>query len=84
MLQLQKMAESAGLHFHTEVKLRALGYDKTPDLKMIVPFLYKGKIINWMESKARFGSISIHRRCIKEQYSSYCNRLVHIHLYTIL
>lgn len=70
------MATQAGMHFYDENDLRRLGYDKTPDIKMLLPFLYKGEIINWIESKANFGCIKTHKTYIQQQLSSYCNRLV--------
>lgn len=73
-VRLKKLATDAGLEFHDEVYLRRYGYDKTPDLKLAVPCMYKGRIINWIESKASFGDMESHRRYIKEQLSSYGNR----------
>lgn len=73
-VRLKKMASDAGLQFHDEVHLRRYGYDKTPDLKLAVPCMYKGKIINWIESKALFGDLTTHRQYVKEQLSSYGNR----------
>ncbi|XP_073843546.1 CDAN1-interacting nuclease 1 [Musca autumnalis] len=72
--KLKQMATKAGMHFYDENDLRRLGYDKTPDIKMILPFLYKGEIINWIESKANFGGIKTHKTYIQQQLSSYCNR----------
>lgn len=73
-LQLKHMADEAGMHYYDENDLRRLGYDKTPDIKMILPFLYKGEVINWIESKADFGDINTHKFNIKRQLSPYCNR----------
>lgn len=73
-VRLKKMATDAGLVFHDEVYLRRHGYDKTPDLKLAVPCMYKGRIINWIESKALFGDMESHRHYIKEQLTSYGNR----------
>ncbi|XP_005178421.2 CDAN1-interacting nuclease 1 [Musca domestica] len=72
--RLKQMATQAGMHFYDENDLRRLGYDKTPDIKMLLPFLYKGEIINWIESKANFGCIKTHKTYIQQQLSSYCNR----------
>uniref|UniRef100_A0A1B0BAT7 CDAN1-interacting nuclease 1 n=1 Tax=Glossina palpalis gambiensis TaxID=67801 RepID=A0A1B0BAT7_9MUSC len=71
---IQYLATKAGMHFHDENELRRLGYDKTPDLKMILPFLFRGEVINWIESKAGFGDIKSHRYYTQQQYQSYCNR----------
>lgn len=72
--RLKKMASDAGMHFHDEVYLRRYGYDKTPDLKLAVPCLFKGKVIYWIESKASFGDMESHQRYITTQLSSYGNR----------
>lgn len=74
--RLKKLASDAGLEFHDEVYLRRYGYDKTPDLKLAVPCMYKGKVIYWIESKASFGDMESHKQHIKDQLSSYGNRCV--------
>lgn len=72
--RLKRMATDAGMVFHDEVYLRRHGYDKTPDLKLAVPCMYKGKVIQWIESKASFGDMDSHRRYVQEQLLSYGNR----------
>ncbi|XP_013113077.1 CDAN1-interacting nuclease 1 [Stomoxys calcitrans] len=72
--KLKQMANMAGMHYYDEHDLRRLGYDKTPDIKMLLPFLYKGEVINWIESKANFGNIKSHKTYIQQQLNSYCNR----------
>lgn len=62
------------LSFRNENQLRSRGYDKTPDVKLEVPIAVNGFVINWIESKARFGSTEIHQKNLKEQFLSYWNR----------
>ncbi|KAH8411098.1 hypothetical protein KR222_002544, partial [Zaprionus bogoriensis] len=73
-LKLKQLAKKAGIDFYDEQDLRRMGYDKTPDIKMIVPFLYKGCVVNWIESKANFGDPKSHKWNIQQQLQSYCNR----------
>lgn len=72
--KLKNMASEAGMVFYDEGDLRRVGFDKTPDLKLALPCLYKGKVVNWIESKALFGDLRTHRRYLREQLTSYCNR----------
>ena len=61
--------------FQDEYDLGSSGYDKTPDVVLDVPFATKdGTIINWIESKALFGSDEEHDIYLKKQYRSYRNR----------
>ncbi|KAG7200205.1 hypothetical protein KM043_000637 [Ampulex compressa] len=73
-LKLQNFLTERNLAFRNEEHLRARGYDKTPDIKLEVPFAINGFIVNWIESKARFGNAEIHQKYIKEQFLSYWNR----------
>ncbi|XP_053674545.1 CDAN1-interacting nuclease 1 [Anopheles nili] len=73
-IRLKKLARDAGMFFYDEGDLRRTGYDKTPDLKMAVPFIFRGKVVNWIESKASFGDMDSHKRYIKDQLASYGNR----------
>ncbi|KAM8708585.1 hypothetical protein ACLKA7_015541 [Drosophila subpalustris] len=73
-VKLKHLAKEAGIHFYDEQDLRRMGYDKTPDIKMILPFLYKGSVVNWIESKANFGDPKGHKWNIQQQLQSYCNR----------
>ncbi|XP_058831281.1 CDAN1-interacting nuclease 1 [Topomyia yanbarensis] len=73
-MKLKKMARDAGLVFHDEGDLRRTGYDKTPDLKLAIPCLYKGRVVNWIESKASFGDMETHLSYVRDQLISYGNR----------
>lgn len=72
--QLKKFAKDAGILYYDENDLRRTGFDKTPDLKLAVPCLFRGRIIHWIESKAVFADYKTHQKYIKEQLSSYSNR----------
>lgn len=50
-LKLKELALNLGMCFHDENYMRKMGYDKTPDLKLAIPCLYKDNVINWFESK---------------------------------
>ncbi|EEB16388.1 conserved hypothetical protein [Pediculus humanus corporis] len=71
---LQKIVKEKNLTFQSEDDLRMYGYDKTPDIKLDVPFAVDGFVINWIESKALFGDPEEHQNYLNEQYSSYWNR----------
>ncbi|XP_055609322.1 CDAN1-interacting nuclease 1 [Uranotaenia lowii] len=73
-VRLKQIAKDMGLVFYDEGDLRRTGYDKTPDLKLAIPCLYKGRIINWIESKASFGDMGLHLKYAKDQLISYNNR----------
>ncbi|XP_064548537.1 CDAN1-interacting nuclease 1 [Drosophila montana] len=73
-LKLKRLAKEAGIYFYDEQDLRRMGYDKTPDIKLILPFIYKGLVVNWIESKANFGDPKSHKWNIQQQLLSYCNR----------
>lgn len=70
----KKSLERLGLSYQDEYELRAKGYDKTPDIKLDIPFAYNGYVINWIESKALFGDEEHHAEYLKEQLWSYWNR----------
>lgn len=73
-VRMKRLATEAGLHYHDEGDLRRGGYDKTPDLKLAVPCMFRGRVVNWFESKASFGDADAHRRYLREQLCSYANR----------
>jgi hypothetical protein len=60
--------------FRDEEHLRQHGFDKTPDIKLEIPFAVDGFIVNWIESKALFGDKEGHNTYFKDQYLSYWNR----------
>lgn len=70
----KKALEALGLSYQDEHDLRAKGYDKTPDIKLDIPFAYNGHVINWIESKALFGDQDHHNTYLREQLWSYWNR----------
>jgi len=73
-VKAKKALEAAGLSYQDEHELRAKGYDKTPDIKLDIPFAYNGHVINWIESKALFGDDEHHEGYLREQLWSYWNR----------
>jgi len=73
--RLKYRLRQLGISFQDEHDLRSLGYDKTPDVVLDIPFSTKdGSIINWIESKALFGSDDNHNNYLKDQLRSYRNR----------
>ncbi|EGI63768.1 PREDICTED: uncharacterized protein C15orf41 homolog [Acromyrmex echinatior] len=73
-IKLQDCLIQRNIAFRNEEHLRLRGYDKTPDFKLEVPIAVNGYVINWIESKARFGNMDVHQKYMKEQFLSYWNR----------
>lgn len=73
-VRLKQLATTAGMEFCDENDLRREGYDKTPDLKLAVPFMFRGEVVNWIESKASFGDMESHQQYLQNQLISYGNR----------
>ncbi|KAK2891923.1 hypothetical protein Q8A73_017588 [Channa argus] len=71
---LRDKLRERNLSFLDENQLRAMGYDKTPDIILEVPVAVEGHIVHWIESKASFGDDHSHRTYLNEQFWSYWNR----------
>eukprot|EP00064_Thunnus_orientalis_P001284 superscaffoldBa00000086_g1286 len=71
---LRDKLKERNLSFLDENQLRAMGYDKTPDIILEVPIAVEGHIVHWIESKASFGDDHSHRTYLNEQFWSYWNR----------
>ncbi|XP_012273529.1 uncharacterized protein C15orf41 homolog [Orussus abietinus] len=71
---LKTYVTERNIPFRDEEYLKSRGYDKTPDIKLEVPIAVNGFIVNWIESKARFGNVDVHNRYVKKQFLSYWNR----------
>ena len=62
------------MSFQDENYFRRQGHDKTPDIKLDVPIVVSGGVVNWIESKALFGDEKTHREYLEQQLTSYANR----------
>lgn len=56
-----------------EDEMRASGYPKTPDAKLLIPFAINGFVINWIDSKASFCD-DYSMQFARDQFLSYVNR----------
>ena len=73
-IRLQNEIIDLNLCFLDEKEQRERGFDKTPDIKLEVPIVIDGCIINWIESKALFGDVENHATYLQDQLWSYWNR----------
>jgi hypothetical protein len=71
---LETRLEKLGIPFVTEQALRAEGHAKTPDIKLEVPIAVKGRVVNWIDSKASFCDPLVHVERGAEQFQGYVNR----------
>ncbi|EGC39271.1 hypothetical protein DICPUDRAFT_27234 [Dictyostelium purpureum] len=70
---LQEKLYKLNIPYLTENQLRKDGYPKTPDIKLEIPFAYKGFMVNWIESKASFCDDNNYKNT-KDQIIGYKNR----------
>ena len=71
---LEELLTNEGIPFVTEQDLRADGHARTPDIKLEVPIAVKGRIVNWIDSKASFSDPVVHVEKGTEQFQGYVNR----------
>jgi len=67
---LHEWLDGQDISYRTEEDLRGV-YDKTPDALLDEPMSYKGRKINWVESKASFGDNTEFRYNSKKQLVPY-------------
>jgi len=70
---LQEKLRNLNVPFLSEDEMREKGYPKTPDIKLQIPLLINGHVVNWIDSKASFGDDYSHKLNI-EQFWGYKNR----------
>ncbi|KAH7387359.1 hypothetical protein KP509_16G019500 [Ceratopteris richardii] len=71
---LYRQLKELGISFQTENDLREAGFSKTPDVKLDVPIAVKGRVVNWIDSKASFGDEFNHKNQAELQFQRYVNR----------
>lgn len=73
ILLYEKLSD-LGISYQSEDDLRAAGFSKTPDVKLDAPIGVRGRMVNWIDSKASFGDEHIHKTQGSDQFQSYVNR----------
>jgi len=71
---LREHLQSLGIVYQSEDDLRAAGFSKTPDVKLVAPIGVCGRMVNWIDSKASFGDEHSHKMQASDQFQSYVNR----------
>ncbi len=71
---IKEKLDELEIPYQDEKYFRHIGCDKTPDIKLVVPFAIGRNVVNWIESKALFGDENSHALYIQNQLSSYWNR----------
>lgn len=62
------------VEFESEQDLRDRGCHKTPDILLQVPAAFCGKVVRWIDSKAKFGDESTLNKDYSDSISSYVGR----------
>eukprot|EP00959_Pyramimonas_sp_CCMP1952_P178879 3739571-Pyramimonas_sp.AAC.1 len=68
---LEERLRKAGIAFRGEEELRAEGQAKTPDIKLDIPIAVRGKIVNWIDSKASFCDQFTYKHKGLDQFQGY-------------
>lgn len=71
---LMEKLRNLGLEFETEDDLRARGTHKTPDVLLCVPVAFGGRVVRWIDSKAKFGDPTTMRKDYEASISAYVGR----------
>lgn len=76
--RLADRLDQCDVPFEHEDDLRAKGFAKTPDALLAIPlgFLSRGRlrVVNWIDSKALFGSAALYHADHRQQLLAYVNR----------
>ncbi len=68
---LREHLQSLGIVYQSEDDLRAAGFSKTPDVKLVAPIGVCGRMVNWIDSKASFGDEHSHKMQASDQFQRY-------------